>query len=104
MIIIYYQVTKDGRKPATQKPVLLIASIYFAVQAAFAMMTSRNPPLGGKGHQFTISAFINGFIAMFGCASLLFNTDKHKLNENADHSKPSVGGYPFKNVQSEKSK
>jgi hypothetical protein len=83
---------------------MVIASLYFAVQAAFAMTTASNPPLGGKGHQFTATALINGGIAMFGFASLLFNTDKHKLNENADHTKPSVGGYPFKNVESEKSK
>lgn len=68
------------------------------------MTTARSPPLGGKGHQFTATALINGGIAMFGFASLLFNTDHHKLNENADHSQPSVGGYPFKNVESEKSK
>jgi hypothetical protein len=84
--------------------VLLITAIYFAIQAIFAMTTAQNPPLGGRGHQFTVSALINGGIAMFGFASLLFNTDKHKLNENSDHSKPKVGGYPFKNVESEKSK
>ncbi|GAB5592443.1 hypothetical protein Unana1_07343 [Umbelopsis nana] len=97
-------VTQDGRRPATQKPVLLIASAYFAVQAIFAMVSSRNPPLGGKGHQFIVSALINGGIAMFGFASLLFNADQHKLNENSDHSKPKVGGYPFKNVETKKSK
>jgi hypothetical protein len=83
---------------------MVIASLYFAVQAAFAMTTARTPPLGGKGHQFTATAMINGGIAMFGFASLLFNTDRHLLNENADHSKPSAGGYPFKSVESEKSK
>ncbi|KAI9279926.1 hypothetical protein BC943DRAFT_383390 [Umbelopsis sp. AD052] len=97
-------VTADGRKPATQRPVMVIASIYFAIQAAFGMTTANNPPLGGKGHQFTAAALINGGIAMFGFACLLFNTDHHKLNENADRTKPAVGGYPFKSVESEKSK
>jgi hypothetical protein len=68
------------------------------------MLTAKNPPLGGAGHQFKASSIINGAIALFGYGSLLFNADKHNLNENSDHSKPRVGGYPFKNVASEKAK
>ncbi|CAM0135010.1 unnamed protein product [Umbelopsis sp. WA50703] len=97
-------ITADGRRPATQKPVLLISASYFALQAFFAMLTAKNPPLGGAGHQFKASSIINGAIALFGYGSLLFNADKHNLNENTDHSKPRVGGYPFKNVASEKAK